>query len=121
MNFNKEAKLVTWEIVTEYESCKGLIYRYRESNYINSNNEIVFTQKFIPMKKLSCTGCKYCEPILDSVRESMSCGVMPSIQDNLITGDLVRLETVVTGIDYESGYADEWEEQFIKIERKRND
>lgn len=57
--------------------CIGLFFRFKESIFINSKKEIVYTKKLTPLKKRSCPGCKYCEWYTEWIGEDVLNGFNP--------------------------------------------
>jgi hypothetical protein len=82
--------------------------------------DIVFQERFVPLKRQSCKGCEMCGFLLESLNENISCGVFPIIPEGLSNGDVVFLTTTILSRDYETGYADDWCEEFVKIEEKES-
>jgi hypothetical protein len=72
--------------------CKGLVYRYKENNFINKKGEIVFQKRFIPVKRLSCTGCPICDCKKDWLKEDFTLQIYPELP-NFNNGALVFLSS----------------------------
>ncbi len=93
----------------EVEICKGLIFRYRETEYLNSDGAFVRTNRMMPMRRKSCPGCSKCDWFFDCYKEQ---GVMwPS---GLKEGELYHLTVVNVSTDWETGYVDDFDLEFVE-------
>lgn len=90
------------------EHCKGIIYRCRENAFINANGEIVFSTRFTPQKRLSCTGCEKCEWMDEELSESMDNETL-DIFDPIRHGELYRLKVTNLSHCHETGYIDDYD------------
>jgi hypothetical protein len=93
------------------DDCKGLIFKCKVNNFLNSKNEIVFSTRFIPMKKLSCQGCPNCGALLDSFQD----GILP-LTTTEEDGKLYRLGFSNVSTDWESGQVDDFDLEFFPLE-----
>lgn len=41
-------------------TCKGKVYKCNENVFINSRGDIIYKTTMRLMKRMSCSGCKYC-------------------------------------------------------------
>jgi len=98
--------------------CKGKIFRYNVNHYVSKRGEFVSKTTLTPAKKLSCKGCEYCEPGLESAIEYSNEGDGIDIEA-VQNGDYVKLTCVCIGGNYEDMY-DEWEPRFVKYELKED-
>lgn len=98
------------------EACKGLVYRYLKTAFA-SDGRIAFREELRPMKSLSCPGCAKCGGIQDDLAESLSNGREDIIQfpTPVKHSDLVTLHLVITGRDWETGYADTWHYNVVPL------
>jgi len=70
MNDVKIDLLRTPEDIAEEEACKGLIFRGRVSTWFDGTS--IHTKKsLVLLKRRSCAGCKYCDWILDFLKEDL--------------------------------------------------
>jgi hypothetical protein len=96
------------------DKCKGLIYRARKNVFINSRGEIIDSKRMIPMKRLSCPGCRQCEFLLGDLREwiyDYPITVKPGFED----GELYELCVLWHSTDWETGLYDDYEIGFEKL------
>lgn len=99
----------------ETNDCKGLIYRCKVNNFKNSKDHIIFSSRFIPMKKLSCPGCSQCGGLIEALNESISNNELP-ITTTEKNNQLYYLEITDLSWDWETGYLDDWNLEFKEIE-----
>lgn len=99
-------------------NCKGLIYRARINNY-SSNGIIGIKTTFSKLKKKSCPGCQVCAWIEDQLSEQLDYGCV-IIPRSLKVKDQSLYELKITNMDtdYETGYADSWDLEFIYIKNQ---
>ena len=102
----------TWE--QDEEPCKGLFFRGKNNMFVNDRNEYVYQERMTPLKRMSCKGCSQCGPLLDDLHEWIAGGQGPVIND-LEHGALYRLEITNVQTDWESGYADDWDLEFVRV------
>ena len=107
------------------KDCKGLIFRFRRSQHVGSRGDVVFTDKFIPLKKKSCSGCNNCgwyQDFLDYAIGEYPCNAIV-IPDTIQDGDTCILDITNESTDWETGLVDDWDYEFkvIKPERKNLD
>ena len=90
--------------------CKGLFYRYTESIYCNKKGGWTSTRTITMLKRMSCKGCNDCAGVVECMQMEMSeAGTFPVVLPaDIQNGDIITPRVVVTGTDWESGYADEW-------------
>ncbi len=103
--------------IEEKEPCPGVYFRYTENNYVTNNGTKFVVQKQISLlKKISCTGCDECGWMLDdAVMGMQEIGEAHFEFDaKLRHGDIVTLEFVVDGRDWEMGYVDESHLKVVK-------
>jgi hypothetical protein len=85
------------------------VYRYRESVYMRGS-AIVRTREWHPMRRLSCKGgCSSAR--CWGPNDDASDGGVDSVDircKDPVSGALYVATCVVTGTDWETGYADEW-------------
>lgn len=94
-------------------ACKGLIFRGRVNKYLQGTQ---YVEKYTMtlLKRKSCNGCENCASLLNDLHEFAYEGnvTMPTIKD----GALYSLEVINVSIDYETGYADDWDLAFVEKE-----
>jgi hypothetical protein len=95
--------------------CKGLIFKCKVNNFINSKNEIIFSTRFIPVKKLSCQGCPTCGALMDSLKESLIYGILP-LTTTSEDGKLYMLGFSNVSTDWETGQVDDFDLEFFPLE-----
>lgn len=93
--------------------CKGIFYKGKVNMFINSNDEYVYTQRMIPLRKMSCKGCEKCGFLLDDLRENISNGCNP-LPEKIVHNKIYQLKMTNAMVDYESGYVDDWDIEFIE-------
>jgi len=108
------------ENLAEPEVCLGCIYRAKVNCFMNKKGEYIYQERMVPMKKLSCPGCKDCGWVEDELSECIACGTPPIIK-NIEHDKLYKLAIKNITYDFETGYADGWDLEFIKIEEENND
>ena len=100
---------------SEKETCKGRIYRGRVNAYV-SNDTYVYQEKMVFLKRLSCKGCDSCGFLIDDLQErSFEPKRYGPIIKNIEDGELYELKVVNIQKDWETGYADDWDLEFVKI------
>lgn len=96
-------------MIFKYDVCKELVYRCKVNHFINSKGHIVYSSRFIPMKRLSCPGCPKCGGLLECLD-----GDLPLVSSE-VNNQLYSLEMVNISRDWESGHVDEWDLEFREI------
>ena len=99
---------------TDEPICKGKTYRARVNRYINSKDEYVYTERMIPLKRLSCPGCPKCGWMDDEIREHIDCETL--IHIDIKDGATYSLQVTNVSTDWETGYVDDYTLEFIEIE-----
>lgn len=86
--------------------CKGTHFKGKTNYFINKKNELVFTERLIPVSKLSCPGCKECGGLKDYLQETILNVGLDAVEltDNIEDGELYVLTTMSQGFDRETGY-----------------
>ena len=103
--------------IEEKEPCPGVYFRYTENNYVtNGGTKFVIQKQISLLKKISCTGCDECGWMLDdAVMGMQEVGEAHfEFDDKLRHGDIVTLEFVVDGRDWEMGYVDDSHLRVVK-------
>lgn len=95
----------------EDNDCKGLIYRCKVNHFKNSKGHVIFSSRFIPMKKLSCPGCHKCGALIESLDECIANDTLP-ITTTEKNNQLYSLEMSDISYDWETGYIDDWDLEF---------
>ncbi len=99
------------------EDCKGLVYRgYVNEFYFDGRYEL--KQGLRKLKKKSCPGCYHCGYLEDEMNEFISMDtriIIPEIEH----GELYTLTISNVSRDWESGIADDWDMEFIKIKEEK--
>jgi hypothetical protein len=87
------------------------IFRYRENNFV-SKGRIVFSREWRFMKSLSCKGDHEANVRCYNPIEDAEDGGLENAQINYpekpIDGQLYQAVFIPTGIDFETGYVDDW-------------
>ena len=94
-------------------NCQGVIFKCVETTY-NTSKGIANTKKLNIIRTLSCNGCSNCGWLLEDL-------------DNYMHNNRIDIshcehnnyyELITTNIsrDWESGYIDDWDLEFVKIE-----
>jgi len=97
-------------------TCKGRIYRCRDTQYITSRGwSSSVSMSFL--KKKSCPGCDQCGYLEDDLHES-SCERLVDIKPRVQDQALYQLMIVDISTDWETGYVDDWSVAFILIEEE---
>lgn len=96
------------------ESCKGLVFAYRASEFINAKGEFVQTQRMVPRKRLSCKGCSQCTYMMDDLQEHIGCGIPILGMDEAKQDELYSLQVVNVTVDWETNVVDGWDLKFVK-------
>lgn len=88
--------------------CRGKIYRYKSSSFLNKKGDYVHSERMIPMKRKSCSGCVKCGWVDEFLSEDISSGKYPLIED-IKEGALYYLDTTNESRDFESGEIDDFD------------
>lgn len=105
------------EIEEKEPPCQGVFFRYTENNYVtNGGTKFVVQKQISLLKKISCTGCDECGWMLDDAVNGMHDrgDAHFEFDDRLRHGDIVTLEIVVDGRDWDMGYVDDSHLKVIK-------
>ena len=92
--------------------CLGQTYRCRRNTFVSSKGHFVSKVSMISMKKMSCAGCEYCIPMVEELNEVQHKSFAPDVSE-LEDGKLYRLAITNIFVDYETGYAEDWDLEFI--------
>jgi hypothetical protein len=103
------------EAIVRTNTCKGKIYKCKISVYIDSKDN--YTEKTVMMlqKRISCKGCEFCDWEQEDINEGTYCN-RPPIITKPEHDSLYRLAMTNVGTDWETGYVDSWDTEFIKLE-----
>lgn len=96
--------------VKKENQCKGLYFRgYRSQYFIGDKFESKVGVRLL--KKKSCKGCECCGGMLDSMKENINNVYLVQIEDGEI------YTPIYTNIsrDWETGYIDDYDIEFIKV------
>lgn len=98
----------------DVESCKGRIYKCKVSTYLDGRGN--YTQKVSMdlQKRKSCKGCAKCGWIDDALTENLACGEPPII-NTYENNALYTLRSVNEKRDWETGYIDSFDLEYIKL------
>jgi len=96
----------------DVKHCKGLYFRCRMSQFISSKGEYIYTEKMIPLKRKSCTGCDKCMPVLDCFDDILD---IPVVIEKIVDGGLYKLDIINESRDWETGIIDEWDLGFVFV------
>lgn len=95
-----------------HDQCKGLFFRARKNWFRNSNGEFVYSVRFRPLLKRSCKGCDKCLYMMDTINEEMETIMFPLEPKD---GDVYQLMVTNVYRDWETGYIDDWDTEFVKV------
>lgn len=100
----------------DVEECKGLFFRVSVNDYyfVRERNEYTYSTRIRLLKSISCPGCSQCQWLLDDYGE---CGAMPILPDDLRNGDVVTIAVTNISHDYETGYVDGYDLEFVKVKQ----
>lgn len=84
--------------------CKGRVFRYRETMFLNKKGQLIVKETFTPMKKLSCPGCMDCGWIDEEFNLLLSDTILPEKPEDLESGDLVELNITFSRNSYDGEY-----------------
>lgn len=111
----KDFELLSEDQSHKKDECKGLFFRVGINDYfVNERSEYTYSTRLRLLKSISCPGCSQCQWLLDDYGE---CGAMPILPDDLSNGDVVTLEATNISHDYETGYVDGYDLQFVKVKQ----
>lgn len=103
-------------IITTGDTCKGLVFKCIVSSYIDKNGIYINTTKMVLLKRKSCDDCESCDCLLNEFYEYIEEGLIPDHDKYIEDKALYMLSCEVTNVDFETGYADDWDYVFVKIE-----
>lgn len=110
LSFQSEVK----KFAEQGEPCKGRFFRCVINNYLGDDGGYVEQTRMKPLKRMSCKGCSDCEHIDVGAQECLD-NDCPLIINNPVDGGTYRLDIGNIQIDWESGYADDWDYIFTKV------
>lgn len=99
------------------QECKGLVYRGKMNKFLNSKDEFLYQQRMVPMKRMSCSGCVHCGFIKEDLDERICNQDFSMMPEKIKHGALYRLEAIHLSRDWESGIVDDWDLEFIEMEK----
>ena len=104
--------------------CKGLIFRYARETWIGTAQDINFRDRFRFIKGKSCEGCDKCGWMWDDLHEFLCdpefCNII--CPDEPKQNQLYTIIVSNISKDWETGYVDEWDLEFVEYEEpKEND
>jgi len=111
-------EVVRIEYPNKTDICKGLIFKAKANQYINSNGQFVSTNRLVPVKRKSCLGCEKCHWLVEHAGQDIINGndLMPV---KFKHDCLYQLKVIDWSRDYESGYVDDFIVGFV--ERGKDD
>lgn len=98
----------------EEPPCNGRLYKYSLSQSIRKNGTFSIAEKFVPLKKESCSGCEFCGHIDDTLR---SLDHFPNQPIDLNDGDIVTLSITYS----HDPYNDDWDIDEVAWVKKQFD
>lgn len=94
--------------------CMGLFFKAKINNFVNTRGEVIHSVRMVPIKRRSCPGCSACDYLKDDLSEQLkSGGEFPIIKD-ASDGDIYELKATNFSTDWETGYIDGWDLEFVK-------
>ena len=101
------------------QECKGLLFRYTESTYLSQTTGCITQRRQLRLlKRKSCPGCEECGWQLEILQEDMYCGY-PIMEQKFEHGAIYMLGNIPGAPDWETGYIEEWDWDFTKVEEKK--
>lgn len=88
---------------------KGMFFRVCESNY-RSKDSLIKKREYRLLKRMSSPECPCCDSLWDDLSENGYLFIDGGEQD-----DIVELVRTNIGVDYETGYVDDYDLAFKKI------
>lgn len=111
VEFTVETKEVEHPVV---KNCQGQIYRYVREVWIGSDGDVNFNDRFRWIKKLSCPGCEKCEWLKEHISFFLHGYYNEMYNHNKVeTGKLYKLTITNISTDWETGYVDDWDLEFV--------
>jgi hypothetical protein len=104
---------------SEDSDCKGLVFRARPSSYISSRGDLVYQERMVLMKRMSCAGCPACWWMWDDLSDFMSICEFPEFEKGIVDQALYRLDIVREHRDWETGIVDDYDFGFIRVEETK--
>ncbi len=97
--------------------CVGLVYRGRINNFYHKGT-LVHQTKMVKLKRQSCRGCEQCSFLEEDLNEFLSSSTnKPAIlPEEVIDGKLYTLQVTNISRDYESGFVDDYDLEFVRKE-----
>jgi len=99
------------------KTCKGLFFRAKLNMFINKKGEYVCQERMIPVKRISCKGCECCAPLLEELWE-FACEVDRPVIQKFEHNALYELKITNVFTDWETGYAEDWDLEFVMVEEE---
>lgn len=103
---------VTLKTMAESDTCKGRIYKLVKNAFVSNRGDVVFKNTFVLQKRKSCPGCELCQWINDDIANA---GVESIVCKTFKEGALYRLEMTNMSKDWETGYVDDYDLEFVEI------
>lgn len=96
-------------------TCQELVFKGDVQFYVGKRREIIQKIRLIPMNKLSCKGCDNCFGSVSGGRlyEEMLEGGIQGFE-KVEEGKLYKIECIVDGTDWETGYVDDWHLEIVE-------
>lgn len=98
-------------------SCQGTVFKASVQHYQTKKGGFGFQVRLVPVKKLSCPGCKSCGWEADNFGEVGNDFPIAGIED-CEDGQLYSITTCNESQDWETGMIDSWELCLLKHEHK---
>jgi hypothetical protein len=113
-----ELKIMADDTPTQPKKCGGMFYRLYREAYTGGAGDVNFKTRFRPQKKLSCEGCGVCLHLtcedMDILFEQFldnRCDVNPNAKN----GTLYQLKVTNISTDWETGYVDDYDLEFVEV------
>jgi len=100
------------------KQCKGLIYRGKRNAFINGRDEYVYSERMMLLKRKSCKGCERCGFLHEELQQSLDMDCLPLMPSYLEDGCLYQLSVTNMSKDWETGYVDDYDLEFVKYVEK---
>lgn len=97
--------------------CKGLIFRGKQTGFMNKRGEYIYQERMSLLKRKSCTGCPDCYYFIEMLSEDVNSKILPII-DNIVDNQLYKLNIVNICKNWETGDVDNYDLEFCIIKEK---
>lgn len=107
-------KLLIAEANPNILKCTGLVFRAKIDHYLDKRETYVNSVKMILLKRKSCK-CDGCYGLLECYHISCSEDIWPILPKDIVNDQLYTLRIINEHTDWESGYVDDYDLEFVRI------